>query len=152
MRGESRVIVSAVVETADVLRRGREAYTNRAWLDAYTALSEADRAAPLQAEDLEQLATSASMVGRMDDYLAVLERAHLAHLDAGDQLAAARCAGWLGMTLAVRGEIGPASRMSSRLLRPRGTTASARSKARRSSPGSSGRRGTASNAVGSCFR
>ena len=101
--------MSAVVETADVLRRGREAYTNRAWLDAYTALSEADRAAPLQAEDLELLATSASMVGRMDDYLAVLERAHLAHLDAGDQLAAARCAGWLGMTLAVRGEIGPAS-------------------------------------------
>jgi DNA-binding CsgD family transcriptional regulator len=100
--------VSAVVETADELRRGREAYTNRAWLDAYTALSEADRAAPLQAEDLELLATSASMVGRMDDYLAVLERAHLAHLDAGDHLAAARCAGWLGMMLAVRGEIGPA--------------------------------------------
>ena len=100
--------MSAVVETADELRRGREAYTNRAWLDAYTALSEADRAAPLQAEDLELLATSASMVGRMDDYLAVLERAHLAHLDAGDHLAAARCAGWIGMTLAVRGEVGPA--------------------------------------------
>jgi DNA-binding CsgD family transcriptional regulator len=100
--------VNAVVETADELRRGREAYTNRAWLDAYTALSEADRAAPLQAEDLELLATSASMVGRMDDYLAVLERAHLAHLDAGDHLAAARCAGWIGMWLAVRGEVGPA--------------------------------------------
>jgi DNA-binding CsgD family transcriptional regulator len=48
------------------------------------------------------------MVGRMDDYLAVLERAHLAHLDAGDHLAAARCAGWIGMWLAVRGEVGPA--------------------------------------------
>ena len=80
--------MKAVVETADELRRGREAYTNRAWLDAYTALSSADRAAPLQAEDLELLATSASMVGRMDDYLAVLERAHLAHLDAGES---ARC-------------------------------------------------------------
>jgi DNA-binding CsgD family transcriptional regulator len=100
--------VNAVVETADELRRGREAYASLAWLDAYTALSEADRAAPLQAEDLELLATSASMVGRMDEYLAVLERAHLAHLDAGDHLAAARCAGWLGMMLAVRGEIGPA--------------------------------------------
>ena len=100
--------MKAVVETADELRRGREAYTNRAWLDAYTVLSEADRAAPLQAEDLELLATSASMVGRMDDYLSVLERAHHAHLDAGDHLGAARCAGWIGMTLAVRGEVGPA--------------------------------------------
>ena len=31
-------IVNAVVETADELRRGREAYASRAWLDAYTAL------------------------------------------------------------------------------------------------------------------
>jgi ATP/maltotriose-dependent transcriptional regulator MalT len=97
-----------VVETTDELRRGRKSYASRAWLDAFTALSEADRAAPLHAEDLELLATSASMVGRMDDYLAVLERAHHAHLDAGDHLGAARCAGWIGMTLAVRGEVGPA--------------------------------------------
>jgi DNA-binding CsgD family transcriptional regulator len=100
--------VNIVVETAEELRRGRESYASRAWLDAYTALSEADRASPLQAEDLELLATSASMVGRMDEYLAVLERAHLAHLEAGDHLAAARAAGWIGMMLAVRGEIGPA--------------------------------------------
>jgi len=50
--------VSAVVETADELRRGRESYASRAWLDAFTALSEADRAAPLEAPDLELLATS----------------------------------------------------------------------------------------------
>jgi DNA-binding CsgD family transcriptional regulator len=101
--------VSGVVKTADGLRRGREAYARRAWLDAYTALSEADRVAPLEAADIELLATSASMVGRMDEYLALLERAHLAHIDEGDNLAAARCAGWLGMTLAVQGEAGPAS-------------------------------------------
>ena len=97
-----------MVETADELRRGRESYASRAWLDAFTALSEADRAAPLEAPDLELLATSASLVGRMDDYLALLERAHLAYLDARDNLAAARCAGWLGMTLAIRGDVGPA--------------------------------------------
>jgi DNA-binding CsgD family transcriptional regulator len=98
-----------VVNTADELLRGREAYASRAWLDAYTALSEADRIAPLAADDLDLLANSASLVGRMDDYVALLERAHLAHIEAGENLAAARSAGWLGMTLAIRGEIGPAS-------------------------------------------
>jgi ATP/maltotriose-dependent transcriptional regulator MalT len=100
--------VKAVVETAEDIRRGRESYARREWLDAYTALSQADRAAPLQAEDLELLATSASMVGEMDEYVALLERLHHAYLDAGDHLAAARSAGWLGMTLAIRGEMGPA--------------------------------------------
>jgi DNA-binding CsgD family transcriptional regulator len=94
--------------TADALEAGRAAYEKRAWLDAYTALSSADQAAPLAAEDLELLATSASMVGRMDEYLAVLERVHHAQLEAGHHLAAARAAGWLGMWLALRGEIGPA--------------------------------------------
>ena len=101
--------MNTVVETADQLRRGREAYASRAWLDAYTALSEADRIAPLEAADLDLLANSASLVGRTDEYLALLERVHLAHIEDGDNLAAARSAGWLGMTLAVRGEIGPAS-------------------------------------------
>jgi DNA-binding CsgD family transcriptional regulator len=77
-------------------------------MDAYTLLSRADEAAPLEAEDLELLATSSSMVGRMDDYLALLERAHRAYLDAGERLRAARCAGWIGMNLAIRGEVGPA--------------------------------------------
>ena len=60
------------------------------------------------APDLELLATAASLTGRMDEYLALLERAHLAHIEAGENLAAAGCAGWLGMTLAVRGDMGPA--------------------------------------------
>ena len=70
--------------------------------------SEADEATPLGAEDLELLATSASMVGRMDDYLALLERAHHLYADAGEELRAARMAGWIGMNLAIRGEMGPA--------------------------------------------
>ena len=100
--------MSGVVETADELRRGRESYANRAWLDAYTALSNADRATPLEADDLELLATSASMVGRMDEYTTLLERVHQAHLDSREPLRAARASFWLGMTLAVRGELGPA--------------------------------------------
>jgi DNA-binding CsgD family transcriptional regulator len=101
--------VDGVIETTDELRRGRESYAKRAWLDAYTALSDADRAAPLEVDDLELLATSASMVGRMDDYLALLERAHLARVERREDLKAARLAGWLGMTLATRGDVGPAS-------------------------------------------
>ena len=98
-----------MVDASQELERGRTSFERRAWLDAYTALSEADRLEPLSAADLDLLATSASLLGRMDDYLTVLERAHLAHLERGDNLAAARAAGWLGMTLAIRGELGPAS-------------------------------------------
>jgi DNA-binding CsgD family transcriptional regulator len=77
-------------------------------MDAYTSLSRADEAAPLGAGDLELLAISASMVGRMNDCLALLERAHHVYLNAGEGLLASRCAFWIGMNLAVRGEIGPA--------------------------------------------
>jgi DNA-binding CsgD family transcriptional regulator len=98
-----------VVDASQELERGRTSFERRAWLDAYTALSEADRIEPLEAADLDLLATAASLIGRMDEYLTVLERAHLAHLDDGDNLAAARNAGWIGMTLAIRGELGPAS-------------------------------------------
>ena len=52
--------------------------------DAYESLSRADRAAPLGTDDLELLARSAYMLGRDDDYLSGLERAHHAYLDAGE--------------------------------------------------------------------
>jgi DNA-binding CsgD family transcriptional regulator len=94
--------------STDELARGREAYARREWHDAYSALSRADAATPLGAEDLELLAISASMLGRMDDFLALLERAHHARLEAGEGLPAARSAFWIGMNLALRGEIGPA--------------------------------------------
>ena len=94
--------------TANELERGRRAYERREWLDAYEALSRADAASPLEAADLELLAFSASMVGRMDDHIALLERAHHAHLDAGESLGAADMAIWIGMTLASRDELGPA--------------------------------------------
>jgi ATP/maltotriose-dependent transcriptional regulator MalT len=88
--------------------RGREAYERRAWLDAYEAFSRADVQSPLGPQELELLAVSASMVGRIDDYLALLERAHHAYLSADELLRAARAAIWIGMTLASRGELGPA--------------------------------------------
>ena len=98
-----------MVDASQELERGRTSFERRAWLDAYTALSAADQVEPLEAPDLDLLATAASLIGRMDDYLAVLERSHLAYIERGDNLAAARNAGWIGMTLAIRGELGPAS-------------------------------------------
>ena len=91
------------------LERGRELYARRAWIDAHAALSRADRDAPLAADDLELLATSAYMLGRDDAVLSSLERAHHAHLEEGSALRAARCAWWLGINLAMRGEMSPST-------------------------------------------
>jgi ATP/maltotriose-dependent transcriptional regulator MalT len=98
-----------VVDSIDELGQGREYYARRAWMDAYKSLSQADQAAPLGAEDLEQLATSAFMIGRDDDYLSTLERAHQAYLDAGEAMRAVRCAFWVGINLALRGEMSRAT-------------------------------------------
>ena len=98
-----------VVDAMDELEQGREAYARRAWRDAYGSLSDADQAAPLGAENLELLATSAYMVGHDNEYLSYLERAHHAYVDAGEALRAVRCAFWVGINLARRGEMGRAS-------------------------------------------
>ena len=89
------------------LERGREAYARRAWRDAHEHLSTADEAQPLATDDLELLATTAFMLGRDDEYLSVLERAHHAHLEAGETLPAVRNAVWMGLILVTRGEMGP---------------------------------------------
>jgi DNA-binding NarL/FixJ family response regulator len=94
---------------AELVSRGREAVAKRAWPDAFASLSRADDAAPLGAEELELLATSAYMLGRDDEHVRALERAHHAYLDAGATPRAVRCAYWIGHNLMLRGEMGPAS-------------------------------------------
>jgi hypothetical protein len=83
-------------------------------LDAYESLSHADQAAPLGAEDLELLTISAYMLGRDDESMLYLERAHHRHAERGEVLRAARCAFWVGLRLALRGEVGPATGWLSR--------------------------------------
>jgi DNA-binding CsgD family transcriptional regulator len=97
-----------VADAIAELQRGRDLYASEAWTRAYDALSAADRSDPLEAKDLELLATSAYMIGREEDYLRLLERAHRAHLAAGQDLPALRCAFWVGVNLARRGEMGRA--------------------------------------------
>jgi len=91
------------------LERGRASYAGGAWQDAFEALSGADRAAPLGPEDLELLARAAYMLGRDDEYVEGLERAHRAHLDAGDTSPAVRCAFWIGHNMLFRGDQARAS-------------------------------------------
>ena len=78
-------------------------------MDAYKSLAQADQAAPLGTDDLELLAGSAYMLGRDDDYVSALERAHHAYLDAGEAPPAVRCAFWICLHFAHRGEMGPAT-------------------------------------------
>jgi DNA-binding NarL/FixJ family response regulator len=97
------------VAAGDELRQGREACATRAWTDAHRSLSHADAQVPLGPDDLELLATAAYMLGRDDEQVRALERAHQAHLDAGDVLRAVRCAFWLSVGLMLRGKVGRAN-------------------------------------------
>ncbi|HEU5279666.1 MAG TPA: response regulator transcription factor [Gaiellaceae bacterium] len=94
---------------AHPLERGRQSFASRAWTDAYESLVEADQNADLGAGDLELLATAAFMLGRDDAYASTLERAHHAYLREGAPRRAVRCAFWLGVSFALRGEMGPAT-------------------------------------------
>ena len=86
------------------LDRGRESYAKSAWAEGFESLSSVDRAAPLDADDLERLARSAYMLGRDDEYVATLERAHQGYRDRGLVPAAVRCTFWIGHSLLFRGE------------------------------------------------
>ena len=76
---------------------------NRLLLVAAGALTVAGEGAELDAEDLERLATCSFMLGRDDESIAWLERAHHCHLEDGDTLRGAYCAVWIGLNLAARG-------------------------------------------------
>lgn len=111
------------METRHDVDLGREAYSKERWSEAYESLSRADRESSLAPDDLALLATCAYMIGREAEYRELLERAHRAHLEAGEELAALRCAFWIGVTLASHGEIGHASgwlRRARRLLERQG--------------------------------
>src|SRR5581483_839305 len=96
-------------ERVDRLEQGRDAHARRAWLEAHDLLTRAHELNPLEATDLDLLATCAFMLGRDDESVAWLERAHHGFLEDGETLRAVRCAASIGMNLGIRGEIGPAT-------------------------------------------
>jgi DNA-binding CsgD family transcriptional regulator len=89
---------------SDTIQRARRHFTERAWADAHEAFSASERAAPLEAEDLERFATAAYMIGKDDAYLDALERAYHARQTSQEGGPAARCAFWIGLRLLFRGE------------------------------------------------
>ena len=94
---------------AGKVERGREAYARSSWAAAYDALAEAETAEPLKAPDLVLLATAAYMLGQEDEWMRLLGDACGRYAESGDACRAARCAFWIGMQLAIRGQMGPAT-------------------------------------------
>ena len=88
-----------VMDVAAAVATARDARATGAWGEAHAVL--APLAGELDADGLEQLATAAYMLGRDDEFVAALEAAVRAH-ERSDH--AARCAFWIGLSLALRGE------------------------------------------------
>lgn len=91
------------------LERARHAFGRRAWAEAREAYANADAAEATSASDLENWATCAHLTGEDDAFVRLLDRAHQAHLAAGRDERAAFCAAWIGLNLAGRGDVAPAS-------------------------------------------
>jgi DNA-binding CsgD family transcriptional regulator len=102
---------------SELRERGRDCYQRRQWVAAFAAFSRAEQTEPLAVADLWLLAWSAHLTGRDEDFARTMGRAYRAHLDAGEPLDAARCAGWLGTVLDLGGEVGPGAGWLSRAQR-----------------------------------
>jgi DNA-binding CsgD family transcriptional regulator len=92
------------MRSTEALDRGRESFRRHAWGDAYAQLSAADQQAPLELEDLEQLAVAARLIGRDADSDELWARAYRECLRLGETARAARSAFWLALLLLIRGE------------------------------------------------
>jgi len=92
---EPRVPTVSIMESRQLSRQGRESYRRHEWTEAFAAFSRADGEAPLAAEDLERLATTAHLVGRDAECAEAWARAHQEYLRtaAGALLAGMRRAG-----------------------------------------------------------
>ena len=87
----------------DSLDRGRQAFAQRAWKEAYARLSAADADAPLEGRDLEMMATAAYLIGNDEGSERAWTRAY-EWLRTRDKRRAARCAFWLVLQLLAIGD------------------------------------------------
>ena len=92
------------MSSGDTLLRGRAAFRTQAWSEAYANLAAADRQAPLAAEDLELLATSAYLTGADHASIDVWVRAYEEWLRTANPRRAARCTFWMILELLAGGE------------------------------------------------
>ena len=84
--------------------RGRAAYAEGRFGEAYAQLSAADRERALDLDDLERLAIAAFVTGHSDEGSEVLSRGYHAALKRADRPAAMRCALWSGWGFVETGE------------------------------------------------
>ena len=89
----------------DSLEAGRQAAQRHAWRDAYALLQSADAEGRLTAEDLESLAEAAWWTGRLDEAIALRERAYAAYVQAGEKRKAAAIALTLSTDNLTRGSM-----------------------------------------------
>jgi len=81
------------------LEEARAHFEQRTWEDAFQSFARAERATPLECDDLELLAWSAALTGRDKELLETLERLHHNLIDAGQCLRAARTAFFIALRL-----------------------------------------------------
>jgi ATP/maltotriose-dependent transcriptional regulator MalT len=99
------------------LDHGRAAIHKQAWATVYSELSEADRQAPLEPEDLQFLSIAAHLTGKDREASEILARAHQGFLAQGEAPKAARCASWLSLTSLFNGDLAQSSGWLSRARR-----------------------------------
>ena len=87
------------------LDRGRSAFREHRWSEAFEQFVDADRTGGLPTADLERLSTVETLIGRVTASVDALTRAHEEYLVVGDVASAARCGAWLGMYLMNNGEM-----------------------------------------------
>ncbi len=90
------------------LEKARAAIAGRDWLTAYDAYQAARAGTSLAADDLYAFGDAAWWLGRLDESLAAFEQAYRHFLDASRSREASLCALYIGMTLAIRGEVASA--------------------------------------------
>jgi DNA-binding CsgD family transcriptional regulator len=86
------------------LTRARAAVGRRQWGDAFALLSDADREAPLNAEDLEYAAVACYLTAREQEADGFWTRAYRRWLEAGETPRAVRCAFWMSFVAMLRGD------------------------------------------------
>jgi DNA-binding CsgD family transcriptional regulator len=95
--------------TDAALESGRRAFERDAWAEAFDALSAADAASALGAEDLERLGISAHLTGRPEEAAAIAARGHVEALREGRTELAIRAAISVGLLTVQRGEMAQAA-------------------------------------------
>jgi DNA-binding CsgD family transcriptional regulator len=93
------------VGVTEEIERGRKAFADQAWADAFAHLSAAAGNSPLEIDDLERQAAAAYLVGRADESVDLWATAHHDCAQRADVARAARCAFWLAFILLNRGEL-----------------------------------------------